>query len=175
MSELQYIRTDRNGTKIFHDWTCPRCGGAGRSDNWWRTGYTCHECGGSGKRNAPKEVKEYTPEYAAKLEARRAAKQPKHSDAELKAMAEEAQRNRWKDQGLGANGNGYLYLGDTFPHKTAIRIAGGKWDSWNHVWVAPKMVEGLHGVRIIEIHAQDVCNENDYLDYEKIEELKNSI
>ena len=24
-----YVRTDKNGTKIYHDWTCPRCGGAG--------------------------------------------------------------------------------------------------------------------------------------------------
>ena len=91
MFELQYIRTDRNGTKIFHDWTCPRCGGAGRSDNWWQTGFTCYACGGTGKRNTPKEVKEYTPEYAAKLEARRIAKlakQPKPDEAELLARAE---------------------------------------------------------------------------------------
>ena len=27
---------------------CPRCGGAGRSDNWYATGYECFGCGGSG-------------------------------------------------------------------------------------------------------------------------------
>ena len=89
MNELQYIRTDRSGTKVFHDWTCPRCGGTGRSDNWWRTGYTCHECGGTGRRNTPKVVKEYTPEYAAKLEAKRLAKLPAQADeAELRTLAE---------------------------------------------------------------------------------------
>lgn len=175
MNELEFIRIDRNGTKIFHDWTCPRCGGAGRSDNWWQTGFTCYACGGTGKRNTPKEVKEYTSEYAAKLAARRSAKLPKYTEDELKAMRDEAKSNRWQDQGFNADGIGFLYLGDTFTHKNAIRIAGGKWDSWNRVWIAPKKLEDLQGVKVIEIHAQDVCNENDYLDYEKVEELKEGI
>ena len=32
-----YIRTDKNGTKIYHDWTCPRCGGAGYADKRRKT------------------------------------------------------------------------------------------------------------------------------------------
>lgn len=28
-----YIRTDKNGTKIYHDYTCTRCGGAGYSED----------------------------------------------------------------------------------------------------------------------------------------------
>ncbi len=31
------------------DNTCSRCGGAGRSDRWSRTGHVCYKCGGSGK------------------------------------------------------------------------------------------------------------------------------
>ena len=83
----QYIRTDRNGTKIYHDPNCPRCGGEGESDNWWRTGGTCYTCGGSGKRAKPLAVKVYTQEYADKLEARRAAK----AAAEAEANAAEAE------------------------------------------------------------------------------------
>lgn len=64
---LEYIRTDRNGTEIYHDWNCPRCGGAGQSDNWWRTGKTCYECGGTGRRIKPAIVKKYTPEHEAVL------------------------------------------------------------------------------------------------------------
>ena len=74
MKKLQYVRTDRNGTKIYYDWNCPRCGGAGGADMWAYTGYTCYECGGTGLRVKPLIVKEYTDEYAAKLEARRLAK-----------------------------------------------------------------------------------------------------
>lgn len=174
MTELQYIRTDRNGTKIFHDWTCSRCGGAGRSDNWWRTGYTCHECGGTGKRNTPKVVKEYTPEHAAKLEARRAAKALANlpSEAELQAMAAEAQRNAWKDEGISAEGIAYIHTGDTFKHKDAIRRAGGKWCSYIRAWVAPKKVPNLQGVQIIEVQATDICNEYNRIDPEKVWDMQ---
>lgn len=33
---LEYIRTDRNGTKIYHDWNCSRCGGAGQAGNTYK-------------------------------------------------------------------------------------------------------------------------------------------
>lgn len=173
MNELQYIRTDRNGTKVFHDWTCPRCGGAGRSDNWWRTGYTCHACGGTGRRNTPKVVKEYTPEYAAKLEAKRLAKLPAQADeAKPLAKADEARRNRWQDQGFSADGVGYIHSGDTYKHKDAIRRAGGKWCGYIKAWIAPRMVEELPGVKITEIHARDVCTEYNSIDPEKVWELQ---
>lgn len=77
--ELQYIKTDRNGTKWYNDWTCPRCGGAGASDKWLFTGRICYECGGTGKRRTPKIVKSYTPEYEAKLAAKRAAREEKRA------------------------------------------------------------------------------------------------
>lgn len=173
MSELQFIRTDRNGTKIFHDWNCPRCGGAGRSDNWRRTGYTCHECGGSGKRNNPKVIKEYTPEYAAKLEARRIAKLPPQPDeTELIARAKEALRNTWQSQGFSRDGVAYIHIGNTFKHKDAIRRAGGRWCSYINAWIAPRKVEGLAGVKIKEIHAPDVCNDYGRIDPEKMWDLR---
>lgn len=174
MNELQYIRTDRNGTKIFHDWTCPRCGGAGRSDNWWRTGFTCHACGGTGKRNTLKVVKEYTPEYAAKLEAKRLAKLEvnKPDEAELIAAAEQARRTRWQDQGFSADGIGYIHSGDTYKHKDAIRRAGGRWCSYIKAWIAPKAINGLNGVKVSEIRAQDICNEYNSIDPEKVWDMQ---
>ena len=53
-------------------------------------------CGGSGLRNKPVTVKEYTDEYAAKLEARRIAKEAKyaeeHADEIAAAKAEQERR-----------------------------------------------------------------------------------
>ena len=82
MRELIYFKTDKNGTKYFYDWNCARCGGAGASDKWLHTGRTCYGCGGTGERVKPKIIKEYTPEYFAKLQDKRRAR------AEAKAQAE---------------------------------------------------------------------------------------
>ena len=32
--ELEYVRTDRNGTKIYHDNNCPHC--SGKKSCWMR-------------------------------------------------------------------------------------------------------------------------------------------
>lgn len=89
MENLAYIRTDKNGTEIYHDYTCRRCGGAGYSDKWCFTGRTCYECGGKGVTPShPQIVRKYTPEYEAKLEAKRKARREKQ-EAELKAKAEQ--------------------------------------------------------------------------------------
>ena len=84
---VKYIRTDKNGTKIFEDWTCPRCGGAGWAGQWKYTGVYCFRCGGSGRRNRPVTIKEYTDEYAAKLEAKRIAKQKKYEEEHAEEIA----------------------------------------------------------------------------------------
>lgn len=114
-------------------------------------------------------VKEYTPEYAAKLEARRIAKQP--DEAELLAMAEEARRNGWQTEGFSREGIGYMYKGNTYPHKDVIRRAGGKWCSYMSAWIAPKLIDGLKDVQISEIHAEDVCTEYGHINPEKIWDL----
>ena len=85
------IRIDRNGTKYFEGMvSCDRCGGAGGADQWKGTGWTCFKCGGTGKIHD--KWKEYTPEYASKLEARRNAKAEKweqeHAEEIAKAEAE---------------------------------------------------------------------------------------
>lgn len=130
-----YIRTDKNGTKIFHDWKCPRCGGAGMCDKWIMTGRVCFSCGGTGKRTSPKIIKEYTPEYWAKLEARRQAKSAKeeearkqyeeeHADEIAAKRAAENQRIfelRCSENGCGKDGIGFVLTGNTFPVKDQIK------------------------------------------------------
>lgn len=84
------IRTDRNGTKYYEGLvTCDRCGGLGGHEKWAYTGWTCYKCGGSGKIQG--RWKEYTPEYEAKLLARREAKRKKWEE-EHKEEIEERKR-----------------------------------------------------------------------------------
>lgn len=136
--ELVYVRTDKNGTKIFHNWACPRCGGAGESDNWIFTGRICYKCGGTGKRKTPEIVKEYTEEYAAKLEARRQAKADKHNQkqaAEIADQARETLKFRYANFGCGTDGVGYVLRGSTYRIKDQIKANNGKWVYG--VWICP--------------------------------------
>ena len=90
------IRIDKNGTKYWSDDTCRRCGGAGERSEWYYTGCTCYECGGTG-RSTPRLEKEYTPEHAALLEARRAEREAKklgYASAEAMRAAREAEAAR---------------------------------------------------------------------------------
>ena len=160
--ELQFIKTDKNGTKYFYDWQCPRCGGAGFADKWIATGKTCWACGGSGKRSVAKIVKEYTPEYWAKLEARRIARQQKfekdHADEIAQAKAERKEREAtWRKEqteylrntlGCNSEGIGYVLTGNTFRVKDKIRSSGGKWIS--QAWVCPVEFTG-NGIRCIKM------------------------
>ena len=104
---MEYIRTDRNGTKYYADYTCQRCGGAGGSDKWRFTGWSCYECGGSGKSHKPMIIKEYTPEYEAKLAERRAKRAAKKlAEAEIKA---EETRAAWLEKNqFDTDGNTFV-------------------------------------------------------------------
>ncbi len=158
--ELEYIKTDRNGTKYYHDWTCPRCGGAGESDKWYYTGKTCYACGGTGKRANPRVVKEYTEEYAAKLVAKRKAREdakPKPDYEELKARARAAERRNFLDNGLTEEGIGYVYKGNTYPIKDRIKAVGGKWEYG--CWVAPILIDIPNDVSAREVNINEYRTE----------------
>lgn len=121
-----YVKTDKNGTKIYHDYTCPRCGGAGGADQWIFTGYTCYECGGSGKSYKPTIIKEYTPEYRAKLDAQRA----KRAEKQRLERVAEFKSNLPKlieEKGFNAEGKLYVAVGDTYSIKDQLKEAGAKW------------------------------------------------
>ncbi len=148
MRELQYIRTDKNGTKYYHDWNCPRCGGAGRSDKWCMTGYECFECRGTGTRAKPRIIKEYTPEHRAKLDAKAAAKRDEKNE-KLKA---EGYLNKAKKYGFNENGVGYVYTGNTYDIKEQLRQGGAKFNVELH-WISPRPIQGYE---CIEIAAADV-------------------
>lgn len=95
------IKVDRNGTKYYlTESPCIRCGGAGGSDAWAYTGWTCYECGGTGK-GKDEIIKEYTPEYEAKLAERREKRRQKwleeHAD-EIKAREEAEQARKAQEE-----------------------------------------------------------------------------
>ena len=151
---IKYIRTDKNGTKIYHDYTCPRCSGYGMLDKWINTGKVCYACGGSGERAVAKVVKEYTPEYWAKLEAKRQAKAKKEAEAlakyeeehaeEIAAERAEADRRtfefRCAEHGCGSDGVGFVLTGNTFKAKDEIKKAGGQWIYGR--WICPVEIKG---------------------------------
>ena len=114
----QLLRVDKNGTKYWADDTCPRCGGQGGSDAWVYTGWTCYECGGTGKAYKARVIKEYTPEYKAKLDARRLAK--------ARAKSDERNAKFFQQMGMNAEGKAWVVIGNTFEIKDELKEAGAK-------------------------------------------------
>lgn len=179
---IKYIRTDKNGTKIYHDYTCPRCCGYGELDKWFYTGKVCFACGGTGMRAVAKVVKEYTEEYAAKLEARRIAKQRKyeeeHAEEIAQAKAEQKRReeewrisqNVWTCQtyGCGKDGTGYVLLGKTYGIKDQIKAEGGKWIYGS--WVCPVEIKAK-GVTAVKIDLNTCMNEYGFIVSDKAGDL----
>jgi hypothetical protein len=154
--EKELVRIDRNGTKIFKVLCpCKRCGGAGGSDAWAYTGWTCYECGGNGGWHY-EEVKEYTPEYEAKLAERR-AKRAEKKRLELVAQAEEKNQEFFQKQGFNENGKTYVVLGNTYSVKDQLKELGCKWCNLIG-WHSPVKFDGFE---FVEIDADDVY-EKDY-------------
>lgn len=123
---MQFIREDKNGTKYYADYKCPRCGGQGGRDEWLFTGFTCYKCGGTGTVDKPIIYKEYTPEYAAKLQARR-EKLAEKRRAERMAKAEELNANFFKDLGFSADGKAWVVVGNTYEIKDALKENGARY------------------------------------------------
>lgn len=141
--KMVYVRTDKNGTKIYHDYTCKRCGGQGGAEQWIYTGYTCYECGGTGRSTKPEIIKEYTKEYAAKLEAQRAKRA-------AKKQQEVAPKNKaeWlANNGFTPDGFTCVFLGDTYAAKEQLKAAGAKYDAC-YGWHADHEVEGFYSMAV---------------------------
>lgn len=126
MAKIVYLRTDKNGTKYYANYTCPRCGGAGGSDKWAFTGWTCYECGGTGESSTPVIEKEYTPEYRAKLDERAR----KRAEAKRAKQVEEFNNNRLaiaEKYGFNPEGKIYVVTGNTYEIREELREAGAKY------------------------------------------------
>lgn len=121
-----YIKTDRNGTKYYADYTCERCGGAGGHEKWNYTGWTCYQCGGTGKLASPRIIKRYTPEYQAKLDARRAKREAERFAKRKEEFANDIMKLIEK-QGFNPEGKIFVVTGNTFEIKDELKEAGAKY------------------------------------------------
>lgn len=122
---VRLIRTDKNGTKYFEDTCCPKCGGSGYIYEYAHVeGGVCFQCGGSGWYLT--HWKEMTPEYEAKLQARRDARNAK-KEAEFNAHIAE----HYNALGLNENGHAFAVMGNTFEHKDQLKALGAR---FNGAW-----------------------------------------
>lgn len=113
------VKTDKNGTEYYADYTCPKCGGNRYLDCYAHVeGGVCFKCGGSGVLEKPITYKVYKPEYAKKLADRRFEKACK--------KAPEVNRNFFKSFGLNENGDSWIVLGDTYSIKEELKAAGAR-------------------------------------------------
>lgn len=113
----ELIKTDRNGTRYYEDHTCPKCGGKGYIEYFaYVDGGVCYQCGGSGRYT--QRWKEYTPEYAEKLEHRRIAR--------LVAEAPEKNAKLYKKLGMNADGKCWAVLGNSYERKETLKANGAK-------------------------------------------------
>ena len=119
----EYVRTDKNGTKIYQDYTCPRCGGTGKLV-WFSHVYNgdCFKCNGSGTLVKPVVYKEYTDEYIAKRNAKRVAETEakraeslKHIDAEKEKKGFICEDGEWVI---------YRVVGKTYEIKDLLKSLG---------------------------------------------------
>ena len=124
---VHFDRVDKNGTTIFVDCSCSRCGGEGIIPYFGHVDHgTCFKCGGSGLGGS-EEIKIYTDEYGAKLKAQRAAREEAKRQ---KLIAESGEWNRgWMErEGFNEDGITYLILGNTFEIKDELKSKGAKFN-----------------------------------------------
>lgn len=157
-----YIKTDKNGTKYYADYTCDRCGGAGGWRGW--PGFTCYKCGGTGRQDKPSIRKEYTDEYAAKLEARR---QKKHEKlvAERKAELHEHFAEHLAEFGFNADGKLYAVVQkDTYSIKDELKAKGARWNRRFNCWTFTENHEEYVTV-VVSWEEAVVENDGGWLEY----------
>lgn len=127
MGQKILYKTDKNGTKYYHCADrCPRCGGTGIVEIYRPVnGGDCFQCWGSGIIEW--DDKEYTPEYAAKLEAQRQKREAKRI-AKLEAELPAKQVAWLTREGISQDGMTYIFLGNTYEIKDELKALGAKFD-----------------------------------------------
>lgn len=114
------LRIDKNGTKYWTESKCEKCGGTGYIDYYkYNCQGVCFNCGGTGYK--VRNWKEYTPEYAKKLEERRIAR--------LKKTAPERNAKFLKKEGFSEDGKAWVVLGNTYEIKDELKASGCKWNN----------------------------------------------
>lgn len=139
---VNFVRIDKNGTYIFADCRCRRCGGSGILPEYSHVdGGVCYQCNGAGYTTGSDEIKIYTEEYGAKLQAKR---KEKAEQKRQQLLAEsEGRRQEWlKKEGFNAEGKTWLVLGKTYEVKEQLKELGAKFD-YSLGWHVDHELEGF--------------------------------
>ncbi len=152
---MTLVKVDKNGSKHFEGQvTCPRCGGTG----YYAIGMmnmqpvlsphdygVCWKCMGTKKVFGKLIVR--TPEYQAKLDARRKAKEDKKK---------EESKNSWLEKhGWSSDGHIFLFLGKTYEKKEEIKSIGGRYNSIIGWYIDHK----IDGFDLLQVSKEDVLVE----------------
>ena len=159
-----FMRTDRNGTRYFTDYTCDRCGGHGVITGYhYVEGGRCFKCGGCGILDKPEIVKIYTPEYYAKLNENREKRAAKAA-AERLEKARIERPAKLMAAGFGHEDDGwfiYRILGDTFTIKDELKALGCKFHG-GLGWYAARQLDGYKCQRLAE---NEVLTDNVFIEW----------
>jgi len=163
MNEKILMKTDKNGTKYYHiRCSCAKCGGTGMID-YYRpvNGGVCFDCDGSGINEY--DMKEYTPEYEAKLAEQR-KKRAEKKLAEERKHAAEKNAKFFEMNGFTPEGKTYFVLGNTYDIKEQLKAQGAKWDNLSRHWHMPTQPEGLETfeVSVDEMYYADAAGVYDW-------------
>ena len=166
-------RIDKNGTKYYVDYTCPKCGGCGKIPHYSHiNGGVCYMCSGSGVKAVT--WVERTPEYEAKLLQRRLQRARNKSEVlneEFLLM-----------NGFNQFGEAWIVLGNTFDIKEELKANGAKFSkTLGWTFTSGAWAYDLHKITINDVINQDgdtlvMRNENTWLyDFNEPETIREYI
>lgn len=147
------VRTDKNGTKYYEGTTkCSKCGGSGYIEYFsHHDGGICYNCNGTGEEGV--KYKEYTPEYAAKLQDKKNKKQEEENDKIIAGVDDYNIQFMLKND-FNENGDMYIYFKDTYQLKEELKANNIKYD-YLRGWHAPVQINKYPNFKI---------NINDYVE-----------
>jgi len=157
MRERELIKIDRNGTKHFRVWTCPKCGGKGKDSAWSKSGWYCFKCGGTGIFEHIE--KEYTPEYLAK-QAEKNRRKAEQEIADRKAAYEADPVKSYREVRFGDSGILYVVTEpNTYSIKEDLKADGAKWRPQMSRWT---FTERPKKWQTVGIRFEDLYHVNEY-------------
>lgn len=171
--EKQLIKVDKNGTKIYHDYTCPKCGGSGHIYYYsYVQGGVCFKCNGSGRKEKPTIIKEHTPEYAKKLEDRRIEKARKAEEEKRRQLTESAaERDKeFIDNNFFGNNHIFVIKGNTFDIKETLKAEGCKFRR-GIGWYSKENTRDSWCVGLNELTKKDEYGVHDWKDEFELREI----
>lgn len=170
---VHFDRIDKNGTHVFVDCTCSRCGGDGIIPYYGHIDHgTCFKCGGSGVSGS-EEIKVYTDEYGAKLIAQREAREAKKRQKLIDES--EGWNKEWMErEGFNADGVTYIVLGNTFDIKEELKAKGAKFNQMLGWHMADAQGYDVAEIRVEQVTYRTYIGRFEYIMYSEGIELVNA-